>query len=572
MNLKLYRISKFVFHEVFLDAQLQTAGSNQSKILERLENSKNTMRTQAVILKVVYMVLFIFLPIMPLLTYIQISDLLSRATFPIETALFTSSFLFCIFFGMTFIYLIIFGLMNTSSFMRGEVFKWLNTLPLPEKKLNKIGFLTIFRSLDLPLIVMFLAFPVIMTIGTRNIFVLITTGLTSIITVLFNFCLLILIGRRLSRVLSTGSVKDKKASAIRIFTMLGFILLSFLTSFFINLSFSSIGFFINLFASLQNANLFNLLLSLIPFPFSPAYLVALSTFPSQFSLNIWITTITGMLLFTLITYYVYKKAIKSLKLVTYTGGKTSITISKQIIKVERKLEITITSPIKAYLRKDLITATRDIQTLMFLIMPLIIPIIMSFSFVFALSDIPGGNIYLLIVSLAILMNSVYISAMLVSGLLTMEETGATVMASLPVVPRERAKSKFYLLFTIQTLSQIIPNIILLIILQNFEIFLIGLIFLLIVWNMLFNIFLLKIRFFGRMRYKYTIEEINKEHKIGKWLKMLIVQIVTFLGFSALLVVLTIFLGLITAMLLISLISIILLILQIFAPHQYLLVE
>ncbi|MEJ2251499.1 MAG: hypothetical protein P8Y97_17820 [Candidatus Lokiarchaeota archaeon] len=540
MNLKLYRISKFVFHEVFLDAQLQTAGSNQSKILERLENSKNTMRTQAVILKVVYMILFIFLPIMPLLAYIQISDRLSQAIFPIETALFTSSFLFCIFFGMTFIYLIIFGLMNTSSFMRGEVFKWLNTLPLPEKKLNKIGFLTIFRSLDLPLIVMFLAFPVIMTIGTRNIFVLITTGLTSIITVLFNFCLLILIGRRLSRVLSTGSVKDKKASAIRIFTMLGFILLSFLTSFFINLSFSSIGFFINLFASLQNANLFNLLLSLIPFPFSPAYLVALSTFPSQFSLNIWITTITGMLLFTLITYYVYKKAIKSLKLVTYTGGKTSITISKQIIKVERKLEITITSPIKAYLRKDLITATRDIQTLMFLIMPLIIPIIMSFSFVFALSDIPGGNIYLLIVSLAILMNSVYISAMLVSGLLTMEETGATVMASLPVVPRERAKSKFYLLFTIQTLSQIIPNIILLIILQNFEIFLIGLIFLLIVWNMLFNIFLLKIRFFGRMRYKYTIEEVNKEHKVTKWLTMLIIQIVTFLGFSALLVVLTMF--------------------------------
>jgi predicted permease len=539
MNNRLFKISKFVFHEVFLDAQLETAGSNQSKVLERLEKNAKTMKTQAILIKVVYTIIFIFLPIMPLIVYFQLSNFLTILTLPLETAIFTASFLFFIFFGMTLIYLIVFGLMNTSSFMKGDVFEWLNTLPLSEENLKRVSFFTIFRSLDIPLIIMIIAFPVIMGIGTRDILLIISASITSIVTVIFNFCILILIGERLSRVLDTSSPKDKKSSAIRIATLLGFILISMSTGFFINWAFSSIEFFFQAFSSLENANLFNYLLSLIPFPFAPAYLMALTSIPTITDLSLWITTIIGMFLFILITYFIYKKAINSLKQITYPEGEKAEIISKPKIMSDRRLEIRVITPIKSYLKKDLVTASRDFQTFMFLIMPLMIPIIMTFSFIFALENSTGDGIYYLIVSLTILLNSVYISAMLVSGLLTMEETGATIMASLPVIPRERAKSKLYLLFFIQTLSHVIPNIILFIVLQSVQIFLIGFIFSIVVWNILLNTFLLKIRLFGKMKNKYTIEEINKNHKIGKWILMILVQTGIFVGYAALILSLTV---------------------------------
>jgi predicted permease len=315
--------------------------------------------------------------------------------------------------------------------------------------------------------------------------------------------------------LSASSVKSKKSSAIRIVTLLGFILLSMSTGFLINWAFSSIGFFFQVFSSIQNANLFNYILSLIPFPFAPAYLIALSSIPTIGDLSLWITSIIGMGILSFLTYLVYKKVIKSLRSVTETEEEYKTGIIEYDVKTDSILEIKTMNPIKAYLRKDLVTATRDFQTFLFLVMPLIIPIIMTFSFVFSLGSTPVDNIYVIIVSLTLLMNSVYISLMVVSGLLTMEETGATIISSLPIVPRERAKSKLYILFTIQTLSHLIPNIILLIVLNNIEVFLIGFMMLIIVWNLLFNAFLLKIRLFGKMKYKYTIEEINKNHKIRK---------------------------------------------------------
>jgi predicted permease len=267
--------------------------------------------------------------------------------------------------------------------------------------------------------------------------------------------------------------------------------------------------------------------------------MALTSIPTITDLSLWITTIIGMFLFILITYFIYKKAINSLKQITYPEGEKAEIISKPKIMSDRRLEIRVITPIKSYLKKDLVTASRDFQTFMFLIMPLMIPIIMTFSFIFALENSTGDGIYYLIVSLTILLNSVYISAMLVSGLLTMEETGATIMASLPVIPRERAKSKLYLLFFIQTLSHVIPNIILFIVLQSVQIFLIGFIFSIVVWNILLNTFLLKIRLFGKMKNKYTIEEINKNHKIGKWILMILVQTGIFVGYAALILSLTV---------------------------------
>ncbi|GAG81949.1 unnamed protein product, partial [marine sediment metagenome] len=92
----------------------------------------------------------------------------------------------------------------------------------------------------------------------------------------------------------------------------------------------------------------------------------------------------------------------------------------------------------SYIQKDLITASRDIQTLMFLIMPIILPLFMIFSIVGPIGEDISSPTGIIITWSIILIFSIIVPSMLISGLLNMEESGATILASLPVIPRDQA--------------------------------------------------------------------------------------------------------------------------------------
>ncbi len=522
---KSYSLSKYTNYEIFLESQIQSAGAHQARFLEKLEKNANFIRNMTIMMKVIYSFLFVVLPILPLFTYLQLVGYLYSGTYTIGTILFVSSFLFGIFFAMVIMYLILLGMLPISSLMTGNAFKWLQTLPIPKKNLKKLGFMTIFRSLNIPLIVLGAAFPIIMLIGTQNIFFFFVCIVTSILNLIFSFSLLIIVSERLSRILHNPNRQSKKASLAKILSMAGYFIIAMGSGFILSWGISAIDDLLIIFATFEHIDILNFILSLIPYPFAPGYLISLITAPDQISIGLFFTTIIGFAMFILITWGTYKVAIRNLISATSAEVK-GIKAGELFIVPEEEIQVEIKtkSPLKSYIQKDLITASRDFQTLMFLIMPIVIPIFMIFSFVGPIGSDFSSQTGIMITWSIILIFSIIVPAMLISGLLNMDESGATILASLPVIPRDQANAKLILMSVIQLMSFTILTVVLTIITNSILLLVLFLATIPIVWVFLFLMFEMKMRLFGKMKYKYVIEELNKEHKVVKWILMFLVQI------------------------------------------------
>jgi len=513
----IYSLAKYPTYEILMEASLASSGAHQARLIEKFKKNKNYIRNQFLGLKIVFTFLFAFLPLIPFATYLQIADYLREGAFTLNAIIFVSSFLFAIYFGIMLLYMLLFGMVSTSSFMSGNAFKWLQTLPFSKKDLKKIGFMTLFRNLDLPLIVLTLAFPLFMLFGTLNVLIFLVTLLVSFVNVVFSFSLLVLVGEKLSFLFSESRGTSKKANVIRMVTMLGYFIIAFGTGFVLQWGFSAIDMFFEIFETREPSNIMIIFLSLIPFLFAPGYLITLSTIPNQVPLALLLSTLVGFALFVLITFLLFRKAQGALRSTISTEIKTEKVVERKPIHVEVK---TIT-PIKAFIRKDLVSSTRDIQSFMFIFFPIFYPLILVLTlqgpFLGEITSIEG----ILMVWSIILGVYLFIPPMLVAGFLNIEESGASTIASLPVVPREQVKAKIILMLSIQGLSLVLLSIVLTFLLNSFLVIILLLLTLPIAWTFVLFMLEMKIALFGKMKYKYIIEELNKEHKIAKWILMIL---------------------------------------------------
>ncbi len=522
--MKFYSLAKYINREVFLDSQLQSAGANQSRLLEKYEKKHKTIKHQTIAIKLVYAFLFGFITIIPIFAYLEIIVTPDNAQISTETLILGSSVLFGIYFVMLLLYTMLLGLISTSSFMSGKVFEWLRTLPLSKKDIKKLGFTTIFRSFDLPMIMAVITFPIVMFIITQNPLFFLICIVSSFLNMIFSFSVLIILGERVSRVFNNMDVKSKKARIAQIITMAGYFLLAFGTGFVVQFALSTIQDLLNVFANYEHILLLNLILSLIPYPFGSGYLLSASLFLGKVHPELIITSFIGFGLFILLTWGVYKVALRNLRSMIagdLNGRKAQTTT---VIPVEEiQVEIKTISPIKSYIRKDLTLASRDFQTLMFFVMPIIMPIVMILSMNVPIQRDVSSIESMMIMWSIVLVFCMFIPSMLVVGFLNLEESGATTIASLPIVPRDQAKAKLILMSIIQSISFIIMAILLTVITANMQVLALFLVSLPIAWSFLFLMFEMKIRLFGKMKYKYTIDELYKGHKIKKWILMFVVE-------------------------------------------------
>jgi membrane protease YdiL (CAAX protease family) len=300
--------------------------------------------------------------------------------------------------------------------------------------------------------------------------------------------------------------------------MIAFFTLAFGTSFLIQFSFYILDDIISIFPVNESSLILNLILSLIPYPLAPGYLVSITVTPGLIPPQLIITSIIGVFFFALVSFGLYRLAVKRLKIAV----SSEFEISKEIVRKEVKLEeinveIETKSKIYSYIHKDLVSSTRDIQTFMFILMPIIYPIIMIFSMQAAIVDEVSSPLSVMILWSIILGISMFLPIILVIGLLNIEESGSSIVASLPVLPRDQAKAKILLMFIIQSISLCGMAIVLTLITKSLDVLLIFLATLPISISLLFFLFEMKVRLFGRMKYKYIIEELNKENKIIKWI-------------------------------------------------------
>ncbi|MFX1572434.1 MAG: type II CAAX prenyl endopeptidase Rce1 family protein [Promethearchaeota archaeon] len=549
-KLKYYKISKFPCYEILMEGQIASAGAHQAKLIEKFKKNKKYIKNQFLALKIVFSFLFTFFPLLPLIMYFQVTQNPDQTYTP-NTISFVSSFIFGIFFAVILLYLIMFGLVSTSSFMSGNSFKWLQTLPFSKKQLKKIGFMTIFRNLDLPLIVLIFSSPIIMLIATQNFLIFITMLLVSFVNVVFCFSLLVIIGEKMSFIFSESKGKSKKVNIVRMLTMISYFVIAFASGFIITWGFNSVDTLLVTFTNNEPSDMMNIIFSLIPYPFAPGYLISLSSMPNQVPLGIIGSTIIGFALFILITVILFRTAQRALRSTISTEIKV-----EEVEKREIEVEVTPKSPILAYLRKDLISTTRDLQSFMFIFFPLFYPLIliltMQVPINMAVTSIEG----ILILWSIVLAVYLFIPPMLIVGFLNIEESGSSTIASLPILPREQAKAKIILMLSIQGISIILSSIVLMLLTGSIIILILFLVSLPIAWTLLLFMFEMKIRLFGKIKYKYIIEELNKEHKVGKWILMLVSLFLLYVTISIAGNLLFYIFGIITALIALGIIGLI----------------
>ncbi|MHA1677247.1 MAG: hypothetical protein ACTSW3_00545, partial [Promethearchaeota archaeon] len=129
-EISLYKLAKYTNLEIVLEAQLQSTGANQSRLMEKFKKNKNSVKQQAIALKVVYAFIFSMITILPLMTFLNIKNQLASVLSQPDPIMFSGTILFGIFFVMQFVYVILFGMLSIGALMSGEIFKWFETLPI----------------------------------------------------------------------------------------------------------------------------------------------------------------------------------------------------------------------------------------------------------------------------------------------------------------------------------------------------------------------------------------------------------------------------------------------------------
>ncbi|MFX0040930.1 MAG: type II CAAX prenyl endopeptidase Rce1 family protein [Promethearchaeota archaeon] len=519
----LYTIAKYTNRELLLESLLQSKGSYKSLFLENYKKNQRTFKIKVIATKILYSLVFGILPIILVLNYLEIIEGLGSSPLSSQNIILTGIIFFALYFGLQFFNFVLMGILESSMVMSGIIFRWFETLPISRHRLKRLAYFTIFRTFDIPIIIIVLGFPITMLIQTQNVLLFLVSLIISLINILFSFDLLIMLGARLHGILYAS---PKKTLIIRLFNIISYVAVILGSIYLIQWIFSSLD---DIFLSLldyEQAPITNVILSIIPFPFNPSYLLFMVITPSQISLFLWISIFVGLGLFILITYMIHMRTSRILSKITTS----SLTINqKTYIKKEKKKEkipvkIRTFTPVVAFLRKDLSIITHDVKVFLSLIMPIILSCIFTFSFNIGNIDSPIiMERDIITYFLGILIFSPIISGMIVYGLSSIDISGETILAALPINHRDRANAKLRLMIILQTLALFCPNL-LYILSSRLPIYffttVLSLPFMLI---FLIFTFELKIYYFNKFKNRYVLEDVNPQNRIFKWTLIVCIQ-------------------------------------------------
>jgi hypothetical protein len=523
-NSELYKVSKRVYREAVLHAQLQAAGSNQQRFLERIQKDK-VARSQDIIFKFMTAVYIATLAFLPIIAIFQIYGSYWFHPNP-QWIAFAGSLSIGIFFILQIVILIVFALMLSWGIMSGGPYEWIHTLPFDRKHIQKIGLFTFARSINVQLIIMSLVLPVGVTtavsmafgafLGVGKILLIsLVSIIISLLNTLFNLAILVILSRKLAVVMEEYDFNSKKANFVRISTMLVYFIASMLLVTMIQFGIQKLPFLfqINPLSS-NSASTLNIVLSFIAFPFSMAYLLTglLVNFSMIPNLVI-VGSVTGSLLYAIIIYFIVRKALNTLRNISSPDIKRFD--PKREKTILQDISIKSSTPTRAYMKRDISIITRETQQIMMLIMPIMIPVYTAIlGFTGAFTEILGntGLTDLSIVLMGYVVMNTYV---LCVSLTNIETGGETITASLPIDTRQQFKAKLPYFFSTIILASLLavlfligtpifyPTLFLVLaLLPSFP--LIG------IATMLF-----KVRLFGKLKHKYVVEEINQKHKVLK---------------------------------------------------------
>ncbi|MFX1418736.1 MAG: hypothetical protein ACFE9N_07440, partial [Promethearchaeota archaeon] len=525
-ELGLLSLSKIATYEILIEEQLDRLDTVRFRFFKRYLSTEKSLKRRFLISKIIGAFIFGILPIIPLLTYFQVLNFINEGIYPIELILFAGSLLFGIFFLFQFFNFFLIAMLNTMKILTGKIFEWFETLPISREKLKRLIYLTIIRSLDIPLIVITISFPLIMYIGTQNLFIFFICIGASFVNTIFSFSVLIIFSERMNRILNINERDSKRTYLIRLINLIVYIIIVIGSVFLIQWALSSIETFFLLFNTSTTPALVILILSMIPFPIAPGYMISSFIAPSRIPFQIWYNIIIGFTLFLILTLLIYWKSVKGIiKKATYSKFKKKTKFSAHDLrKIKDSLKVKTKSPIWAYIRKDLIISTRNLKHFLSVVMPVVIGFIFTFTYnVTIIPEIIPPEIYLILNLFVTIAFNIVIAGMIVYGLLNIEESGAAILGALPLKPREQAKSKLIFITFIQTITVLAPSLMYIGTVKFVDSITTTLFALPFVLLFLFMMFEMRIYFFGKAKHFYIIEEAFPEKKFGKWLLIFAIE-------------------------------------------------
>jgi predicted permease len=521
-NKDLYRISKRVYREGILQGQLQSAGSDQARLLEKIDKDK-MQRSPDIILKIMSALYIFGLVTIPIFALITIHSTLNSGI-DSNWVTFVGSLSVSGFLVMQPVILLIFSIMFSWGIMSGGPYKWIHTLPFGKKDIERIGFFTFLRSINIQLISMSLVLPagivvsIVMVLGSEIsvlslVLLIITSLLLSIINLVFSLSLLVIISRKMALIMEDQEINSRKTNIIRIVSMVLYMIVAMGAMYLIQIAIAKIPeLYVLQSWSADTTNILNIILSIIPFPFAGGYLLTILAMDFS-NVNGFLLggSILGIILFIFLTYFVFRKALSTLRNITSTELKKYSKKKKEVFV--KDIMINTTGPTLAFLKRDFAIITREMSSIMILIMPFMIPLYMLFLPVDDQMIIgPAGlSIEMIILLLYVSM----VSVMLVVGLTNIESGGTTITASLPISVRDQVKAKvphfvgtiplaliFAILVRIGT-----PQFTTMI---SFVLAFLPVIPIIGLASLFFKAFL-----FGKMKHKIVLEEIKNEKKFVK---------------------------------------------------------
>ena len=512
-NKELFIISKYVYNETYLQSQLDLAGANTSNMMDRMEKNKKYIRNQMIFNKVILVIYVSFLIFLPVSAYLNVQRAIGNGI-SITWVLFFGSIVNSVYFLVQVIYLLMVGMMVSTGLFSGDIFAYIATLPLNKKEINKIQIMTLFRTVDAQFIALLLIFPIFTAFFTKSVIITLVSLGISLLNTILAFNLLIIIGSKFSKLVKGSDSNSTKANILRVVFQILYIGIAGFAVLGIQWIMPGIEpLFYQPPSNLEKIAKINQWLSIIPYPISGGYLLTSFLIGiDQISVSLFVPIIIGLIFFALVDILLTRKSLKILNEVLISKNISKFANVK--ISILEDVSVSVVSPIRAFFNRDKNTIFREIQTTMFIVLPMIFPwmpylllLTSTGRSVFQNMDavIGMGLLY----SLAgVMMN--------ILGLTSIESTGTTINQSLPIMPRDQFKARFLWAFAVITIGNLLP----LIPLFNDSLFWkYCLLQLTIIFASLdFGVFalLFSIRLFGKLNNKYVLDTVQLKNKVARF--------------------------------------------------------
>ncbi|MFW9772309.1 MAG: hypothetical protein ACFFEO_09110 [Candidatus Thorarchaeota archaeon] len=516
-----YAVAKNISYEIIIEEQLQLKSEATSTILEKYKKKRISLKLKFISYKIINAIIFILLPLFPILSFLDSTSSLTNAGADVQIIMFIQSLVLQTFIIVQFFDFFLMGVFNLINIMSGEIFDWFKTLPFSRKELKRLTLLTIFHNFDIPILANIFSFPIMILVVTQNFIVFLISLGCSVLNVLFSITILIILGEKIGNVIRLKNKSMRKSLFLQILNVFSYAIIIFGTIFAIQLILSSMISFIIASADLYYSPLYNLILSSIPFPFSPVYsIIYFINFP-EMVINLWLSPLIGMVLYAILIYFFFSKAMKSIDNILSLTPKfnESVLLNEDYILKVHKL-----SPFKAFLKKDLLIASRNLQTFMYFIMPLVMSFVFTIFFNISYAGqgaLLGGDLFynwLVIVGFGPI-----ISGTIVYNILSIENTGKSIIGALPIVNRDQAKAKLVIMILIQFIATLTPTLIYILHPRFIYLLLTTFATLPFIFIFLISIFLFRVRLFGKKKSSYVFDEYAPGNKLSKWIIIFFIQ-------------------------------------------------